>query len=386
MADMIRFSEHLIEDGFAYCYAISAVDLTGNGSLDLVVPDTNVGLYWFENDGNGSFTRHTIQNRVGQWLERHAVADINGDGKPEIVFVDNINGCLLYFAYEGDPRDSSSWSYRYITEGELPGAYDVTVADLTGNGSLDVAASDWRIGNSFAWFENHGESWNKHVIEEGADESRTIEAADFNGDGRPDLLAGARVGGEIIWYKNLGGEGDDLWEKHVIDTAPGPWHGHAVDMDGDGDLDVVITLWDFDPSLVVGSSPRIAGHRESGGKGLNQVVWYENDGSPEAGPWKKHIIADNFPMAFEAVAADIDGDGQVEVVVTAGSNKEGRVVVFKHDGDPRGPWRSQVLKEGWPNVRQVILADLTGNSLLDIVASAERGSNELRWWRNEGPA
>ena len=91
-------------------------------------------------------------------------------------------------------------------------------------------------------------------------------------------------------------------------------------------------------------------------------------------------------MAFEAVAADIDGDGQVEVVVTAGSNKGGRVVVFKHDGDPRGPWRPQVLKEGWPNVRQVILADLTGNGLLDIVASAERGSNELRWWQNEGPA
>ena len=384
MDDMIEFSEHLIQDGFAYCYAVSAVDLTGSGSLDLVVPDTNVGLHWYENDGNGSFTRHLIQSRVGQWLERHAVADVNGDGKPEIVFVDNINGCLLYFEYEGDPRNTSSWGYRYITEGGLPGAYDVTIADLTGNGLLDVAASDWRIGNSISWFENRGRSWVKHVIEEGADESRTIEAADFDGDGRMDLLAGARVGGEIMWYKNTGISGGDRWEKNIIDAAPGPWHGHAVDMDGDGDLDVVITLWDFDPSLVTGSSPKIAGHRESGGAGLNQVVWYENDGSPEAGPWKKHIIADNFPMAFEAVAADIDGDGQIEVVVTAGSDQEGRVVLFKHDGDPRGPWRSQVLREGLSNVRQVILADLTGDGLLDIVACAERGSNTLQWWRNEG--
>jgi hypothetical protein len=89
-------------------------------------------------------------------------------------------------------------------------------------------------------------------------------------------------------------------------------------------------------------------------------------------------------MAFEAVAADIDGDGQIEVVVTAGSDQEGRVVLFKHDGDPRGPWRSQVLREGLSNVRQVILADLTGDGLLDIVACAERGSNTLQWWRNEG--
>ena len=89
-------------------------------------------------------------------------------------------------------------------------------------------------------------------------------------------------------------------------------------------------------------------------------------------------------MAFEAVAADIDGDGQIEVVVTSGTDVEGRVVLFKHGGDPRGSWQAQVLKEDWPNARQVILADLDGDGRLDIAACAERGSNELRWWRNEG--
>ena len=386
MTELIQFSEHLIQDGFAYSYALSAADLTGNGKLDLVVPDTNVGLYWYENDGKGNFTEHLIQRRTGQWLERHAIADIDGDGKPEIVLVDNINGCLLYFFYEGDPRDSSSWQYRYITEGGLPGAYDLTVADFSGDGGLDVAASDWRIGNSVSWFKNRNQSWIKHVIGHGVGESRTIEAADFDGDGYLDLLAGARVGGEVMWYENPGCGGQYNWEKHVIDSVPGPWHGHAVDMDGDGDLDVVMALWDFDPSLIAGSSPLISGHQESGGAGLNQVVWYENNGKPELGPWKKHIIADDFPMAFEAVAADIDGDGQIEVVATSGTDLEGRVVLFKHGGDPRGPWEAQVLKKDWPNARQVILADLDGNGRLDIAACAERGSNELRWWRNEGSA
>ena len=46
----------------------------------------------------------------------------------------------------------------------------------------------------------------------------------------------------------------------------------------------------------------------------------------------------------------------------------------------------QVLKEGWTNADQVILVDLDRDGRLDIIAAAERGSNELRWWRNLGPA
>lgn len=120
------------------------------------------------------------------------------------------------------------------------------------------------------------------------------------------------------------------------------------------------------------------------GKGLDQIVWYENEDISEFGPWKKHVIAEGVPNVFEVIAGDIDGDGQIEVVAT-GWFAKGRLVVFKHDGNPRGSWRMQVLKEGWLNSNQVILADLNGDGKLDIVACAEVGSNELRWWRNEGP-
>jgi hypothetical protein len=43
------------------------------------------------------------------------------------------------------------------------------------------------------------------------------------------------------------------------------------------------------------------------------------------------------------------------------------------------------LKENWANANTVFIADLDGDGRLDIVAAAERGSNEVRWWRNEGP-
>jgi len=370
MAEHIKLTEQLIMDGYNYAYGIAAVDMTGNGVLDLVSANTIVGLYWYENDGQGNFTQHIIHERTDEWLERHAVADINGDGQPEIVIVDNLNGGLLYFAFDGDPRQRANWHYHYIIEGQYPGAYDVAVADFDGDGDLDVAASSWRKGNRFDWFENRNGEWIQHPIEENIGETRTVCAVDMNGDGRIDLLGTARVGNQVVWYENPGDPVNLPWKKHIIDTAPQPTHGHPVDMDGDGDVDVVMAL---------GMSPP----HDPCDLQYQQIVWYENAGAPGQGPWLKHIIAECFPNAFEAIAADLDNDGQFEVVASAW-DQTGRIAIFKHRGDPRGPWDMQLLKDGWINANQVIAADLNGDGRLDLVASAERGSNELRWWRNEG--
>jgi len=74
MNESIKFEERLIGDGYKYTIGVSAVDLTRTGSLDLVSTDTDVGLYWYENDGNGNFTKHVVHERSNEWLERHATA------------------------------------------------------------------------------------------------------------------------------------------------------------------------------------------------------------------------------------------------------------------------------------------------------------------------
>ncbi len=371
MTEHIRFTEFQLKGGFDYAYGVSAVDLTGNGLPDLVACDTDVGLYWFENDGGESFTIHTIHERKEEWLERHTIADIDGDGSPEIVSVDNINDSLLWFGFDGDPRDTTSWHHEYIAKGTLPGAYDVAVADFNGDGRLDVAASSWRKGNQFAWFEQNQGHWTKHMIEESMTETRTMRVADFNGNGLPDLLGTAFTGNQVVWYENTGAPATAGWSKHIIDTAPHPTHGNPADINGDGHLDVVMALG----MRSVEGEPEVD----------HQIVWYENEGDPARCPWKKRVISPSCPGAFEAIAADLDNDGELEVLATSYGNRGFGLAVFKHEGDPRGRWSVQVLKETW-NANQVIVADLTGNGYLDVIVSALGDDAEVRWWRNEGPA
>lgn len=113
-----------------------------------------------------------------------------------------------------------------------------------------------------------------------------------------------------------------------------------------------------------------------------KVVWYENDGQAKRGPWKQHFVAE-VKQAFEAIASDLDGDGDIDVVAT-GWGSPGSIVWAENTGDPRGKWKTHILKSPWGTANQVIAADLNGDGRLDLAACAERGALELRWWRNEG--
>src|SRR5262245_4210911 len=212
-----RFSEHLIADKYGYAYGVAAADLDGDGKLDLTSGDTtNNILYWYQNDGRGGFRRHIVQKDEPGWFERHAIGDINGDGKPDIVIVKNLDGHLVWFANSGRPAEGP-WK-RFVISTNCKRAYDVALVDLDGDGDLDVAASTW-VGNHFAWFENPGKAsldkeWRRHVIDENVAETRTIRAADFNGDGKPDLLGTARVGNLVAWYEKSATPAG-LWTRHV---------------------------------------------------------------------------------------------------------------------------------------------------------------------------
>jgi hypothetical protein len=125
-----------------------------------------------------------------------------------------------------------------------------------------------------------------------------VPVIDLNGDGRPDLIALISQEHETIAaYINLGGL---RFETRELFHAPHPAWGYSglslADLDGDGDLDLLATNGDaFDAS---------------GPKPYHGVQWFENRGG------LAFVPRDHWPLtgAFRAEAADLDGDGDLDIV------------------------------------------------------------------------
>ncbi|MDA0835977.1 MAG: VCBS repeat-containing protein [Planctomycetota bacterium] len=373
-AGPVIFGEQLVSGDYGYAYGIAAADLDHDGDLDLTSADADRGsLVWYENVGDGRLTKHPIQENEEGWFERHVLGDINGDGHTDVVVVKNLHGDVVWFENDGSPSDETQWKRHVIIAKELPGAYDVALGDFDGDGDLDVAASSWSRGNMFVWFENPGSNgfdnpWTMRVIEAEIKETRTICVADFNNDGKPDLLGTATVSSLLVWYENSGNPADEGWIKHVIDDQSlRPTHGHPADVDRDGDFDVVVAL----------------GFPGGDDSDHQKVMWYENVGSPGSGSeWTAHEIG-RLPAAFEAISADVDNDGDFDIVATRWG-PDGQVVWFEQPADLAMPWSKHDIKTGWTRANQVIAADIDADGLIDIAAVAERGSNQFFIWWNKG--
>jgi len=152
-----------------------------------------------------------------------------------------------------------------------------------------------------------------------------------------------------------------------VDLPTGrPVFGNLVDLDRDGDLDILMPFGGWVPKI------------------SREIAWYENTGPQAEGRihWKKHNISNDFPAGHEASTADLDGDGDLDVVATG--HKPGQVAWFENTGNASARWRKHLLKNNWPNANQVIIADLNKDGRPDIVICADVDSRELRWWRNDG--
>ena len=335
--------------------SVYVADLDGDGDLDALAERASVGVEWHENTaGDGSsWTTHLIDSRTTPFPV--AAADLDGDGDLDVIS-GSFLGSIAW--WENTAGDGSAWSEHGLATGGNP--QSVFPTDVDGDGDLDVlyaSSSDDTIG----WRRNvtiHRSAVfpSATVISSLADGARMVLTADLDGDGDPDALSASSTADTIAWYANADGAGSFTAPMSLSTTADGARSVATGDLDGDGDLDVLSASFDDDT-----------------------VAWYENtvgDGSI----WTATAITTTADGAMTAQPADLDGDGDLDVV--AASRNDDTVAWYKNTGSGvfAGPLVISTVADG---ARSVVAADLDDDGDLDVVAASSE-DDTIAWYENDG--
>jgi hypothetical protein len=268
-------------------------------------------------------------------------------------------------------RGSADGSYEAdVLATGLGRVCDVQPADFDGDGDLDlvVAVFGWRRVGEILYLEQRpGRDGRPQFAPRTLDRRHGtihVPVVDLNRDGRPDFVALISQEHEtVVAFLNAG---DGRFTPRTLYSAPHPAFGSSgiqlTDLDGDGDVDVLLTNGD------VYDSPHL--------KPYHGVTWLENRGE---GPFEPHLLGPLYG-AHRAVAGDLDGDGDLDVVATSflghifydvrrevGADA---VVLFEQDGP--GRFVRHVLERETCDYPTVALGDLDGDGDLDIVAGSFR--------------
>ena len=146
-------------------------------------------------------------------------------------------------------RSNPSWAAADI-DTNADGATSVHVADMDGDGDLDIVSSSFG-DDTIAWYENDGAadpSWTAADIATSADGANWVYVADMDGDGDLDIVSASERDDTIAWYENDGAANPSWTAADIATSADGATSVHVADMDGDGDLDIVSSSY-FDDTI-----------------------------------------------------------------------------------------------------------------------------------------
>jgi hypothetical protein len=275
------FTSHRL--GTDHAEAITTLDMNGDGWVDLVS-----GAYWYENPGpnGGEWKRHqwrevgTVNEYVadcGEWT-----FDVNHDGLPDIVTASWQRNGIWWWENPG-PK-GGVWKSHFITD-----SYDTeggVMADINGDGKADLIFSHYDH-SGILWIDFSGPEPRAHHVGGRDEDGHGVGVADIDGDGKADIIT------TTGWFKQIDA-GKDQWEWHPefhLGDTGFPIIGYDVLNNGKMDL--------------------IYGQGHSYG-----LYWLEQtEDTNGKRQWVQHTIDESFSQSHAMTMADLDGDGQPELLV-----------------------------------------------------------------------
>lgn len=297
---------------------IEQVDLDRDGLQDLLVGDlgsfqpadhSSGAIVWLRRGKDGRYTTVTLAERLGRVADVRA-ADFDGDGDLDLVaavFGWRRSGSLILFRNE-----TTDWRTPKFTAAVLDarhGAIHVPIADLNGDGRPDIIVLFAQEHETVVALINTGTgmfraetifqaphpNWGSSGIElVDLDKDGDLDVLHTHGDTFDDFILKPYHG--VTWLENTGRY---PYTPHAIAPLPGAHRALPVDVDGDGDLDIVAS------ALVAGGG----GPHEAT---LPAVVWLEQTAK---GLWVRHTIKTGAPAHATLDVGDIDKDGRPDLVV-----------------------------------------------------------------------
>ncbi len=337
----MMISSILSAEGFSDANVFSERIITSD---DTITANT-MGITW---------TEHIIEYDISK-ASGIFPSDIDGDGDKDVVATGSGDNEIAYWINMGG--SPIEWAKKSIDD-EFEYPMDVFSCDIDNDGDMDVLGAAWAQSEIALWKNSGGTSnkWTKQVIKSKYPGAHGVFACDIDEDGDMDVLGASANDNRIDLWINEGGTPITWTEQTIGSNYGGARSVYSIDIDTDGDMDVLGTaLAD------------------------NEItVWYNEGGNPIA--WTEQIISDSFSAAHHVYAADIDNDGDMDVLGAAYNNK---VALWINEGGNPITWNKQTIDNMFAGAMRVIAADVNNDGNLDIIASSSLG-NKICWWENDG--
>jgi hypothetical protein len=365
---------------------ILAVDLNNDGFIDVIAtgvtdPTTNAtGLGVFLSNGDGTFKPGVVYPITTSATQAFIVDDLNGDGVPDILVPNTAGGNTQLTALLGKGDGSFTTGPSTAITLTLPLTLyglgePIATGDFNGDGKIDVLTADGKLylGNGDGSF-----GAGTQALPTSYSIITAYAVGDFNGDGKLDvaeLTTGINPSGTVTVFL---GKGDGTFTQgFAYDSVPEGTAMVATDIDGDGNLDLVVGR---SSNGVFGAAG--LGNQSTANTWFYQILMGHGDGSFNAPSVTLTSAADaaaQNPTWPTYAAADFNNDGRLDLLLplAGGNGSSGPMGFSVSPGVGTGAFGSPIVSTASFAPSMVAAADLNGDGNIDAVGVGSNVSGPI---------